>query len=294
MTDTDTRTRAHTDDDLLASYWTQAGDTEPFTGREWSPWTLEDRLRTLSEVGFGGIGIFHADLEHLLAGQSYTLPEIDALLGRHGMTYVELEFLTEWPLDSDDDRRRAEADTRHTLFEAADVLDADHVKVANAYGHDVPESRLRTRFADLCREAAEVGTEVGYELLPPDPVVDSLADALAVTDRPANGGLFLDSWHLAKMGVPTDEIRRLAGSDIVGVEVSDGYHETGLGFLEETVNLRKLPGEGRFDVAGFVDAVRATGFDGPWGMEVLSAEFRRLPREHAYRLAYEAGTRHLE
>ena len=34
---------------------------------------------------------------------------------------------------------------------------------------------------------------------------------------------------------------------------------------------RRLPGDGDFDIASFVAAVRATGFQGPWGVELLSA-----------------------
>jgi sugar phosphate isomerase/epimerase len=64
---------------------------------------------------------------------------------------------------------------------------------------------------------------------------------------------------------------------------------------------RRLPGDGDFDIAGFVDAVRATGFQGPWGVEVLStvigdtgpAELaRRAYRstiEHVARAAYQDG-----
>jgi len=282
------------DTDLLASYWLQAGDTEPFTGREWSTWDFAERVEALADAGFDGVGIYHADLEHMLESESYTLPELRELLERHGVEHVELEFLTEWPLDLAEDRRRAEADTRQRLLEAADALDANHIKVANANRYDVSKTQLRGAFADLCNEAAAVETDVGYELLPTDPVVESLDDALEVVDGPDNGGLFLDNWHLVKMGVPNDAIRALSAEDIVAVEFEDGYLETGLGFFEETVNLRKLPGKGEFDVAGFVDAVRKAGFHGPWGMEVLSEEFRRLPKEHAYRLAYDAAIPYLE
>ena len=42
------------------------------------------------------------------------------------------------------------------------------------------------------------------------------------------------------------------------------------------VDYRKSPGDGEFDICGFVDAAKATGFDGPWGVEVLSIENRGL------------------
>ena len=35
------------------------------------------------------------------------------------------------------------------------------------------------------------------------------------------------------------------------------------------------------DVQGFVDAVRSTGYDGIWGVEILSADYRKRPIEEA-------------
>jgi sugar phosphate isomerase/epimerase len=41
----------------------------------------------------------------------------------------------------------------------------------------------------------------------------------------------------------------------------------------------RLCGEGEFDVPGFIEAVQAAGYDGPWGIEVLSKELREWPLE---------------
>ncbi len=42
----------------------------------------------------------------------------------------------------------------------------------------------------------------------------------------------------------------------------------------ETTQWRAFPGEGEFDMAGFMDAIAATGYDGPYGVEVIRAENR--------------------
>ncbi|WP_073308357.1 hypothetical protein [Halobaculum gomorrense] len=47
--------------------------------------------------------------------------------------------------------------------------------------------------------------------------------------------------------------------------------------------MRRVPGYGDFDVSRFVEAVRASGFQGPWGNEILSEEYRRRGMESAYR-----------
>jgi sugar phosphate isomerase/epimerase len=40
-----------------------------------------------------------------------------------------------------------------------------------------------------------------------------------------------------------------------------------------------LCGDGEFDVKGFVDRMQRAGYQGPWGIEVLSEELRKKPLE---------------
>ena len=47
--------------------------------------------------------------------------------------------------------------------------------------------------------------------------------------------------------------------------------------FEDTVERRLLCGEGSFDLRGLVAVLRDKGFDGPWGVEILSSSFRQLP-----------------
>jgi len=60
--------------DLLASYWTIAGGAFPHTDREFSPFDFPDRVKAASEAGFTGMGIWHADLDHVL--EKRTLQEM--------------------------------------------------------------------------------------------------------------------------------------------------------------------------------------------------------------------------
>jgi sugar phosphate isomerase/epimerase len=57
--------------------------------------------------------------------------------------------------------------------------------------------------------------------------------------------------------------------------------------VDEVVNHRRLPGEGEFDIPAYVDVCRELGYPGPWGVEVLSEELRRLPIEEEFQRAYE-------
>jgi sugar phosphate isomerase/epimerase len=64
--------------------------------------------------------------------------------------------------------------------------------------------------------------------------------------------------------------------------------------VDETVNHRRLPGEGEFDVRGYVDTARDHGYEGPWGVEVLSEELRNNPIDVIFRRAYETTSAQFE
>ncbi len=272
--------------ELLGSYWTLAGDVEPVTGREWSLFDFRDRVAEASRVGFSGFGIWHADLYHILEERS--LADVKQILAEHGIKYLELEFLQDWFLNKGDEGREASDELRKTLLEAAEALDAKHIKVGNLVGTPAPLEQVTEAFAQLCADAAEHGTDVAFELMPFDPNVTDLDDLLSVVEGAGaeNGGIILDPWHIVKLGIPFEELRRIPARYLKAVELDDGYLESSQDLLTETLHHRKLCGEGEFDVKGFIEVVQDIGFEGPWGIEVLSAELRLLPMEEMITRAY--------
>jgi sugar phosphate isomerase/epimerase len=63
--------------------------------------------------------------------------------------------------------------------------------------------------------------------------------------------------------------------------------------IDEVVNHRRLPGEGEFPIRRYVEASRAVGYDGPWGVEVLSEDLRNRPIEEIFERAYETSVSQL-
>src|SRR6266513_2534498 len=90
--------------DVLALYWTISGPVDVHVGREWSLFDLRDRCAHAARVGFSGIGLWHADLEHVL--ETRTLGDVSAVLDEFGLRQLELEFLWEWFVEPGDERRR--------------------------------------------------------------------------------------------------------------------------------------------------------------------------------------------
>ena len=275
-------------DEIVGLYWTTSGPVELHTGREWSLISLRERCEQAARVGFRGIGLWHADIEHLLETQ--TFDEMRAILDEHGLDRLELEFLGDWFLEPGDERRRASDRTRALLFAAAEALPAHHIKVGNIMGSECELSRIVEGFGELCTDAARhTDAKVVYEFMPYDVNIDSVDKAVAVVegaDAP-NGGLALDTWHLGKLRLEPDDLRRIPPRFVSWVELSDGPYGYAEDRLDEVINRRRLPGEGEFPITGYVSVCRELGYDGPWGVEVLSEELRSLPVAEMFDRAYE-------
>jgi sugar phosphate isomerase/epimerase len=281
-------------DDVIALYWTTSGPVEVHVGREWSLFDLRERSEQASRVGFKGIGLWHADLEHVL--ETRTLAEIGEVLDEHGLDQLELEFLGDWFLDPDDERRRASDERRTLLFEAASALPTHHVKVGNIMGTQCELPLIVERYAELCTDAARyTDAKIVYEFMPYDVNVSDLDSALVVVEGAdaANGGLALDTWHLGKLRLEPEDLRRIPPRFVSWVELSDGPYEYAEDRLDEVINRRKLPGEGEFPIAEYVSVCRELGYEGPWGVEVLSEELRSLPIEQIFERAYETTSAQL-
>ena len=283
------------DVELLGLYWTVSGPVEVHVGREWSLFDWADRCAAARTVGFSGLGIWHADLQHMLENQS--LRDMKRSFDDNGLRYLELEFLMDWFLDPGDDRRRASDLIRTLLFDAANAFDAHHIKVGNIPGLPAELTQLTESFGELCVDAAEhTDAKIVYEVMPFDTNVHSLDSVLTVVAGAGapNGGVAIDTWHMSKLGITPDDLRRIPLEYLSWVELSDGLRDDMDDRVDETVNHRALPGEGDFDLRAYVEACRDHGYTGPWGVEVLSDELRNNPIDVIFRRAYETTAAQFE
>ena len=278
------------DVDLLGLYWTVSGPVEVHEGREWSLFDFRDRCEQAARVGMSGIGLWHADIEHQL--ESRSLEDMKSILDDNGLRHLELEFLQEWFLDPGDERRAESDATRKMLWDAAAALGAHHVKVGNIPGTPAEVPIVAERFAELCADAAEHhDAKVVYEFMPFDANVQDIDTALEVVGAAdsGNAGVAIDTWHMSKLGIAPEELRKAPLEQLGWIELSDGQRENMDDLIEETTQYRKLPGEGEFDIPGYIEIAQDMGYPGPWGVEVLSEELRQKPIEEIFQSAYDTS-----
>jgi sugar phosphate isomerase/epimerase len=272
------------DIELIATYWTLAGDSYPHSPTEYSPHAIEDRVAAAAKVGFKGFGIKEADLDHILERRS--LKDLKKILDDNGMKHVELEFITDWFVEGE---KKADSDRlKWKLLKAAEVLGARHIKVGDFLEQTTPMPKLIESFARLCADAADFGTKIAFELIV-DAMVKTLPETLEMVRgaNAKNGGIMIDLWHVVKLHIPYEDVARIPAQHLLGVELNDGTLECPWSLHEDTVNHRRFCGEGEFDVKGFVKCLLNAGYRGPWGIEVLSESVRKLPLETAARRAFE-------
>ena len=96
--------------------------------------------------------------------------------------------------------------------------------------------------------------------MPFDVNVRSLDAALEVVAGAAapNGGIAIDTWHMSKLGIAPDDLRRIPLEYLSWIELSDGHFADMDDPIDEVINHRNLPGEGEFDVSGVCRGVPAT------------------------------------
>lgn len=269
--------------ELLASYWTIAGAAMPHSDHEYSPFSFQDRVEVAAKVGFKGLGLWHADLAHIL--ERGNLKEMKQILDDNGM-YLELEFLTDWVLDGEK-KKRSDV-VKKNLLTAAAALGARHIKVGDFLHQTCPMPRLIEAFAALCAEAADHGTKIVFELMPFG-MINTLQAALTMVGGAGakNGGLIFDLWHVVKLGIPYEQVGGVPAPYLLAVELNDGTFHAPWSLHEDTVNHRRLCGAGEFDIKGFIDCLERAGYRGPFGIEVLSQELRTKPLEELVTRSFE-------
>jgi sugar phosphate isomerase/epimerase len=254
--------------ELMNLYWTTAGI---FPGRgEISRFDFMDRVQAAARAGFKGIGIWHTDLEHIL--QHRTLKEMKKILDDNGIKHVELEFLTDWFLDG---ARKAESDSRKKrLFEASEMLHAKHIKVGDFYNSTCPMFHVIEAFAALCTEAENYGATIGFEIMG-CAMIDNIKDALTMVETAGaiNGGLIIDIYQVANLGMTFEEISCIPLKYLTNVELNDG---TLPGSQNHDPSNRRFCGEGEYDIKGLINCVNNMGYTGPWGVEVISEKLAML------------------
>jgi sugar phosphate isomerase/epimerase len=270
--------------ELIATYFTLAGNVRPLASDNSSPASLAERAEAAGRAGYTGLGFGYQEIVNQL--ERLGAAEINAILDHNGLVHRELEVLLDWFVDGE---RRAVSDRqRRDFLQAAAAIGACHIKVAgDMTGTAWPLEHLVEEFGRLCDEAAAVGTAISIELFPSSNLADLQTGRILVEGaNRTNGGLLLDIWHMVRGEVSLQAIASLPRGIINHVELDDGALLPAADYLTDTISHRLAPGEGEFPCKAFVEAIAATGYRGLFGVEILSDDYRSLSAMEAAQRSY--------
>ena len=244
---------------------------------------FSDRVSAAKKAGYDGIGLHLNELtdpawnELNTADPSRVLDHMARILDGTGLDVVEIEFVGGW---CDGPGNPAVAKAAELVGEVAghlatDTVGGHHVSVGEFMAGPAADPQLAGRGL---AEFAEALSGTGYV-----PAIEAFAwskipDYVLVRDIQAVtgvGGALADTWHAFNTGSTTDGITGGEMGLIAAVQLNGGYrvHDD---FLANARSTRRLPGDGDLDGEGFIRAVRAAGFTGPWCVEVKYPEVREL------------------
>jgi len=236
--------------------------------------TLVEKLHAAAGAGFDGVEIFEPDL----VSAAESPEEIRALAERLGLSLDlyqpmrDVEGVEEAVFN--DVLRRAEAKfslMRRLGIEV--VLCCSNVATATIDDDDVSAAQLR-RLGDL---AQEHGIRIAFEALAWGKYVDDYRRAWRIAqlaDHPAVG-VCLDSFHILSRGHDPRDIEDIPGDRIFFLQLADAP-ALSMDVLSWSRHHRLFPGEGSFDLTGFLTHVLRTGYDGPVSLEVFNDTFRQV------------------
>lgn len=277
---------------IIASHWAIAGDSYPGCGNEVSEFPFAARMEAAAKAGYRGAGFVYEDL--MAQARTLGYAEMSRILEANGLVDIEVEILTDWFATGD--RRAASDKIRADLLAAAEGLKARHIKISGDFTlGDWSLDHLASEFAGLCAQAREVGSMVGLEIMP-FTNFNSIQNTLPVIQAAGaeNGGLLLDIWHMQRGKVDLKEIGTLPKGSIVSIEINDALPTIEGDLWNDTLHHRLLCGEGCFDIPTFLSEVKKTGYNGPVGIEVISATHRKLPLDVAAQSAMASVRKYID
>lgn len=234
--------------------------------------TLDEKLEAAAAAGFDGVEIFEPDLVAEPSGPA----AIARVAHRRGLSIDLYQPFRD--LDSIDESRFERNLVRlERKFDLMDELGCDLLLVCSSPlpGAVADDARLGEQLARAAERAALRGKRLAYEALAWGTYVNDYrhaAELVAAVDNPALGTC-LDSFHVLSRRDDPSAIADIPAESIFFLQLADAPTMR-MDILQWSRHHRCLPGQGNFDLATFIRSVTASGYRGPWSLEVFSDIYR--------------------
>ena len=233
---------------------------------------LSEKIQAIARAGFDGVEIFENDF----IAFDHSPREVGAMVRDAGMVVTLFQPFRDFEGLPEPYRQKA-FDRAERKFDVMEAIGTDLILVCSSVSPHALGGIDRAA-GDLCElgdRAARRGLRIGFEALAWGRFVSDHRDAWEIVrraDHPAVG-LILDSFHTLSRGLDVASIRAIPKDRIFLVQLADAP-KLQLDILSWSRHFRNMPGQGDLPVEGFLEAVRATGYDGFVSLEIFNDQFR--------------------
>ncbi|MDY7068833.1 hypothetical protein PsexTeo8_53540 [Pseudomonas extremaustralis] len=237
--------------------------------------TLPEKLEAIAAAGFDGVEIFENDLLYYDGSPR----EIRQMCADLGIAITLFQPFRDFE-GCRRDRLARNLERAERKFDLMHELGTDLVLVcSNASADCVGDERILLDDLSLLAEhAGRRGMRIGYEALAWGKHVNTwqqVWNLVRQVDHPSLGVL-LDSFHTLSLKGDPSAIAQIPGDKIFFVQMADAPI-LAMDVLEWSRHFRCFPGQGEFDLAGFLAPIIQSGYTGPLSLEIFNDGFRAAP-----------------
>ena len=234
--------------------------------------TLEEKISAIAKAGFRGIEIFEADL----ISHNGSVREVRQIIEDNGLEIVTYQPFRDFEGLPEPMRQKA-FDRAERKFDLMEELGTDLLMICSSCSpHALGGiSRLADDYNALGERAKARKMRVAFEALAWGSHIHDYRDSWEVVRRAdhPNVGLCLDTFHIFARDTELDTMLNIPGDRIFLVQVADAP-QLYMDHLSWSRHYRCFPGQGELPLQKFVDNMHATGYDGPFSLEIFNDQFR--------------------
>jgi len=237
--------------------------------------TLPEKLDAIGAAGFDGVESFENDLLYYDGSPR----EIRQRCADLGIAITLFQPFRDFE-GCRRDRLARNLERAERKFDLMQELGTDLVLVcSNASADSLGDQQILVDDLRLLAERAGArGLRIGYEALAWGRHVNTYQqvwDIVRQADHP-NLGVLLDSFHTLSLKGDPSAIAQIPGDKIFFVQMADAPI-LAMDVLEWSRHFRCFPGQGEFDLPGFLAPIIKSGYTGPLSLEIFNDGFRAAP-----------------